>query len=61
MLNTFPSNIGVLSASAKSTPSSIFRIDQPLDLKETIIFSYSANSPLCPWVRWFHDNNRGAG
>ena len=40
MLTTFPPGIGVLAASANSTPYSIFQIGLPLGLGETIIFHF---------------------
>ena len=60
MLTTLTPGIGVLADSSKSTPSSIIQIGPPLGLGSTILVSISANSPLCPWVRWHHDHLRSA-
>ena len=36
-----------------------FQKGSPLGLGATIIVSFYAHSPLCPWVRWYHDHHRG--
>ena len=59
MLNTFPPGVGVLAASANSTTSSFFQIGRPLSIRATILVSFYAHSPLCPWVRLSHDHHRG--
>ena len=50
MLTTLRPGIEVLLASANSTPSSIFQKGPPFGLGETILASFSAHSPLFPWV-----------
>ena len=61
MLTTLPPGIGVLAASENSTPSSIFQKVPPLGLGATISDSFSTQSPLFPWVRWYYDHHRGTG
>ena len=61
MLTTFPPGIGVLAASANSNTSSICSNRSTIGSRIYHYFSFSSHSPPCPWVRWYHDHNRGAG